>query len=358
MSGWDEVPPEQIDNAGWDAAPPEWANEPPPDDRGLFKKGWDALQIPSEMSREGWDMLAKRAGPQVAPEYTGNLPRDIAMNTGRVMAETARDTAPGFVDRTSIILGAAGKGLEMGSKIPWVGKAVRGGGKLLAKGVQKFTGVGDDAVRNVFTKPMELFKAPTKTDVRQAYKASEVPGYLDDAAKETKDIIEEGTSGVAAFVKRASKELVKQSPDPRKIIQGRQALDKQIAMIDNQIQASKGPGKSALIQMKKSKLALRREYNRVLDKLVPNFRGADAVASRQFAVDPFRRVTLPGNISFFSPAGIMRAIPGLPTAMGATISGAGAATKAVGQIIPQAGKIGYTTGALLSDRDEQKPLFR
>jgi hypothetical protein len=123
------------------------------------------------------------------------------------------------------------------------------------------------------------------------------------------------------------------NPLARNILEGRKALDKQIALIQNQVDASKGPGRSALVSALNAKLELRKTFNLALDQMVPKLRAADALASQRLKVAPFRNLTLPGKINFLSPEGLLRSVPGLPTALGVGISGLGAAAKGVGGAI-------------------------
>ena len=92
---------------------------------GLLGKAWNALDIPAEKSREGLDLLA---GMVPSAEPTGNVVRDVAMNIPRVMAESVAETAPGFINRESILTAGASKALA-----PVVGPAA----KLAAKGAEK-----------------------------------------------------------------------------------------------------------------------------------------------------------------------------------------------------------------------------
>lgn len=79
---------------------------PAPDTRGLVRKGWDALAVPEQMSRQG---LQQMAGFVPQPTPTGNMFRDVALGTPRVLADTAADAAPGFVSRGAILTAGAAK---------------------------------------------------------------------------------------------------------------------------------------------------------------------------------------------------------------------------------------------------------
>jgi hypothetical protein len=208
---------------------------------------------------------------------------------------------------------------------PGVGRVA----KLAASGVEKVTGIEADAVTKLFQKPLELFLAPTKKDVSIAYAKSE----LKKAVKTIVDKAEEGTMTDGAYVNRAKRALVKSSPVVKEqagdmLLKGRQALDAQIDSLKAKLILN--PKATATQNKIKAKQAFREEINLALDKIAPNHRAADAVNTRQSNVDPFRRLTLPGKISLNSTEGILRAVPGLPSAVGVAASTIGAAGKAAG----------------------------
>ena len=345
--------------------PPDGFEDQPPDgfdnsQQSLLSLGWESLKKPEELSREGLGMMAN-AVPSVEP--TGKMFRDVALNTPKILAESVAEFAPSFVSREAIALGGLGKGLQMASKVPLFQKGASAVGRGVAKTLQKTTGVNAENTRRLFNNPSELFNAPTKKVVSQAYAKSELP----QVEQTLEDIVSSGTASYAGKIKLAGKKLLSGSENAKTLLEGRKALDKQIADIDVQIDAAKGSARSALIDAKNDKLNLRSEFNKRLDILAPKLRQADAVASRQLAVDPFRRVFLPGNSHFISPEGILRAVPGVPSAIGLGVSGAGGAMKLLGKAVGAGGQVGETLGsagdvvenqALLRRRVGSKPLFR
>lgn len=94
--------------------------------RSLVQKGWDALAVPEQKSREGLQMMAN-AVP--SPEPTGNLALDVAKGTPRVLADTVAEAAPGFVSRSAILTAGALKGAKYAA--PIVKTMARGFGKQL-----------------------------------------------------------------------------------------------------------------------------------------------------------------------------------------------------------------------------------
>jgi hypothetical protein len=77
-----------------------------PDNRGMIRKGWDALAIPEQKSREGLKMLA---GYVPNPEPKGNLSLDLMKGTPKIAADTLAEFAPSFISRGSIVTGGATK---------------------------------------------------------------------------------------------------------------------------------------------------------------------------------------------------------------------------------------------------------
>ena len=320
-----------------------------PQPQGMGSMAWEALGEPEKVSRQGFSDISN-AIPQ--PEPTGNLPMDVIKGTpsilGKSFAETAGKVAPGFISPVSLALMGGGAVVKGVSKIPLVRKGAEALGRGAAGAIEKTTGISGDSVRSVFQKPLSLFTAPTKDEVSAAYSQSEIPS----AASSAHEMISEGTGSHAAIVKRGGRMLKDYietgNEDPRSILRGRKALDKQIGVLETQIDASRGAGRSALLHDKQAKLNLRSMFNRGLDKMAPRLREADAVASQILAVAPFRHLTLPGKINFLSPEGVMRAVPGLPTAVGLGVSGAGGVAKGVGAAIENAPTLGASLGSLIA----------
>lgn len=307
---------------------------------------YESVKTLEPMAREGLNKISDVI-PQ--PEPSGNLPVDIIKGTpllfGKSVAETGAKTAPGYVSPLSLGMMGAGYAAKGISKIPLLRKGIQGTGDMLASGVEKSLGIPADSIKSVFNKPSSLFTAPTKETVRAAYQSSELP----ETAKSIKDITEKATGSYGATVKRAiaalNEYIESGKKDPSTILEGRKALDKQIALLDNQINQANSGSKSALLDAMKSKKDLRYMFNRILDEVAPLLRKADSLASENFKVEPFRQLTLPGKINFMSPEGVARSIPGLPAAVGATTAGVGTATKMASEAISQAPLIGATAGA-------------
>lgn len=94
-------------------------------DASLPQKAWQGLQVPAQMAQRGLEGLAEATKP--TPEFTGNLPRDIAMNYPSFSASVLSKAAPTFVNRASILTGGASKLLQAAKPIGSViGKAIAG----------------------------------------------------------------------------------------------------------------------------------------------------------------------------------------------------------------------------------------
>ncbi len=297
--------------------------------QSLRSVAFEALGEPARLSRAGLTQIAE-AVPQ--PQPTGNLPLDIAKGTPRIAAETLVETAPQFIDQAALLTAGAGAAIRPVAKA--AAPLAREAGRTIAGGVEKVLGVGADKVRNLFARPLSVLTAPTKRQVTQAFSKAETAQGI----KTLNEIIQEGTATSGALIRRAGKQILKGQANAKDILKGRKALDKQIATLESQIATAK-TGRGALQEAMESKFALRRTFNEALDKIAPKLREADKLAAQQLNVAPFRSLTLPGNINFFTPKGLARAIPGLPQALGTSIAGAGATAKALNSLInssPQA----------------------
>jgi len=312
--------------------------------QSLGSAAFEALGEPAIRSREGLTQIAE-AIP--AGTETGNLALDVATGAPKVIAETLSEVAPEFVSRAAAIGGAAGRAIGPISKAikPVAGAVGRAG----AAAVEKLTGVKADKIIKLFKKPLSLLTAPTKGKVTKAFSNTEIKR----GQKTVEDIIKDANTTTRAKVKLASNQILRGNPQADVILKGRKALDVDIAKLESKMTLAKG-GKGALQDELNGKFALREQFNLVLDKIAPKLRAADRVAAQQLQVAPFRDISLPGNINIFSPKGIARAVPGLPSALGAGVSGLGAAAKGVSAAIKGAGSAGFPGGAALALIQELK----
>lgn len=101
-------------------------------EKGLIRKGWDALAIPEQMSRKGLGMMADMVP---TGEMSGNMVADIARGTPKVIAETFAEAAPSFISRGSIVTGGMLKGAKMAAPL------VKAAGRQIAKGAEAISGL-------------------------------------------------------------------------------------------------------------------------------------------------------------------------------------------------------------------------
>lgn len=100
--------------------------------QGTASKAWEALKIPEQKSREGYEMMQKMIPGDV--QAASNIPGVGGVNAKQALG-VIKNVAPSFVDRTSIAtLGVAGA-------LKAISPAVRGAGRLAAKGAEALSGL-------------------------------------------------------------------------------------------------------------------------------------------------------------------------------------------------------------------------
>lgn len=135
-------------------------------DRSLRGKVWDALDVPRQKSKEGLDMIA-RAVPSAEP--TGNLVRDLALNTPKIAAETLAEAAPQFVDRTALLTAGTGKLLGLGGKV--AKPIMRGAGAQL----ESLSGALPGSLEAAY-KDSKLIFGPGKKAAQEGYELAKATG--------------------------------------------------------------------------------------------------------------------------------------------------------------------------------------
>lgn len=177
---------------------------------GFFGTANAALKVPEKMSRQGLTQLAEMSGPNIAPAYTGSLPRDIAMNTGRVAMETLADTAPEFVSEAAILTAGASK--LAGGVAPLAKNVLRGAGRQ----VEQVTGAAPGSLEAAY-KDASLMGAKGKKAVSELYdEAKQVGGGIRQELK--------ATNGKLDFVKRASELADDGTLTPTEALEARKEL--------------------------------------------------------------------------------------------------------------------------------------
>ena len=136
--------------------PIEQPTQKPKAKKGTIGSILEALTVPEKMSREGWDKIAK-ALPEAG--QTRNVVANFAMGVPRVLAETARESAPGFVSRGSILTAGALKSVKPAKAL------IKGVGKALAKGAESVSGLEyktPGVLTEAFKNPKLFFSDGTK----------------------------------------------------------------------------------------------------------------------------------------------------------------------------------------------------
>lgn len=145
-------------------------------DQPLRGKVWDALQVPSQMASRGLKDIAS-AVPEPTP--TGNLPMDLIKGTPKIVANTMAEAAPGFINRTSMVLGAGAKALDALSPVASVV------GKGIAGEAESATGAVPGSLQKAWNDPTLIF-AKGKSAAKDAYEAGKAE--LESGANLFKDM--------------------------------------------------------------------------------------------------------------------------------------------------------------------------
>lgn len=140
-------------------------SDPAPQSKGMLGQAWEDLKVPEEKSREGLNMivnagvrgqnwLANKTGLPIGTEPTGNMARDMAANTPRMIGESVAQVAPSFVSRGAIVTGGLLKAA------PYVMDAVGAPAEWAADQAGKQSGLinkGKNLLKEAFQKPLLMF---------------------------------------------------------------------------------------------------------------------------------------------------------------------------------------------------------
>ena len=174
--------------------------------KGLIGQAYDALKVPEQKSKEGFDLMSKAAGELYPPvPVTGNTAIDVINNAPNIMATSTMDTlgkvAPGFVSPLSLgMIGASGalkapqalaKAAPYAESIPGVGPALAralqaplGAAKSVGRGLEGLSGLEyktPGILGRVVNEP-GLPYGPGKDAARELYKAALNPAAVASAA--------------------------------------------------------------------------------------------------------------------------------------------------------------------------------
>lgn len=279
---------------------------PIPTEPSLLQKGYEALAIPEQKSKEGLQMIAKAVSPQ--QEVTGNLTRDVAMNLPRIGAETLSEVAPGFISRGAILTAGALRGAKAAAPLLKIaGRAIARGAESISGLEYKTPGILAEAAAN----PKLLF-SPGKESV------------VYEAAKEAGGKVRESLSQIPEKIKMVKESL--------------KLADKGTLNATEALEARK-----ELYSIKKtvSKEYFRKATEKLNEVAKPVFGKADEAYKQGVKADALRML-LPVNkgggtsiaksaLGTFAGVGPMAAMS--PLVQGGIATGVGAAAKAASPLI-------------------------
>lgn len=156
---------------------------------GIPGKLWNALQVPSQKSKEGLDMIAnaipealplpaistgnplvdgaKALVPDlVKPGFTGNLPADLIKGAPKIAAETLAETAPQFIDRNAIVTAGAMGALKAGGMV--AGKL----GPKIARPLEDLAGLKKGTYTQAFKEPGMIVDFKAAQQAKKLYEGA------------------------------------------------------------------------------------------------------------------------------------------------------------------------------------------
>lgn len=326
--------------------------------KGLLQRGWDALAVPEQKSREGLQMLA---GMVPKPEPTGNLPLDIIKGTPRIAADTMAEAAPGFVSRLSLLTaGGAKVAGEMAPLAKTVLRSIGTQGEELSGIAPKAAG----ALEGAYKDPTLIFSKGKKA-AGQFYEAAKDEA---NAAKDTYKATSMNGGGVVNMEKAPS--VLANLYKPEQILDTANEFVKGGGKLDP---AEALKVRKALDILLKSKQAvpdelyrMREEYD-ALAKASDNISSGDAAYQRGMKADALRNAfpqNKYGGASAFK-LGIMTALENMglpgkaallaisPAAQGMAATGAGVMARQVLAPVVNHSSIAMALAAALSRRKEK-----
>lgn len=314
----------------------------PEEKKGVFGRIWDALSIPEKLSKSGLTQIAsgvKSITPQVEP--TGNMVRDVALNTPSILtqsaAETAAKVAPGFVSPLSIV--TAG-GLRMAKAATPLIKAL---GSQVGRAAEGLSGL--------------------------EYKT---PGILAEAAKDSSLIFGKGKEEAGAAYE-AIKDNLQIRPSMLTATSSTQLLDDAKYALENgdltpqeALMARRTVDKVGHTLPPDSAIYLRNAFDKVAKTIssVADSDFAKAIKSEElrriFAINKSGGTSIAKNILFSLPMGGLPLVLGSPAFQGAVATGLGATARALSPLASNAVQSGSAIGglspqiqALLRQREKQ-----
>lgn len=121
--------------------------------KGLAGKAWDALAVPGQMSERGMKSIADMI-PQ--PEPKGNMAMDLLKGTPSILAKSALQVPPKFIDRASLLAEAAGPAMRLG------GAAAAKVGPGLGRQLEELSGAAKGSLGAAWNDAKTMFRPGKK----------------------------------------------------------------------------------------------------------------------------------------------------------------------------------------------------
>lgn len=286
------------------------------------------LSIPEQKSREGLNMIAQAVSPK--QEVTGNMARDVAMNTPRIAMESLADTAPGFISKESILTAGALRTLKAAAP------AIKAIGKGAAKAGESISGM--------------------------EYKT---PGILEKIAKDPKFLFSKGKSAASQLYEDAKKVggdagSLSEIPEKKKMVEISYKLAKKGKI--NPTQAFEARKQLSDIKDTVTDGFFRKATAKFNEIAKPVFAEADKAFSEGIKADEARRflpVNKSGGTSIAKSAigtltGVLPTIAMSPLAQSTAAAAAGTAAKAIAPLANNAIKSGSLLAGITKTLTEDK----
>lgn len=347
------------------ASASETSVEPP---QSMIGKGWQALGEPARLAGQGLNQMGDIAGQALTPnpEVTGNLPRDIAMNSHKIMNESMMGAlakvAPGFVSPE------AGLGAIAGPALGAIGRGARTLakplGRHLGEQAEGWAGMVPGSLREAFNNSGAMFAKGKKAAsphyeegkmFAEGMRPSPTSGVFDKGG-----VFRAKASGDVAQIEEL-REIAKGATDHRTLFDASLKLDKLGALEpDMALEARKAMFKIKNTIPKTKFIETLNRFGKIISSN-PSMAEGDRLFKKGLMAESLRQVfpkNKHGTTSAFKTAMSMFAgIPGLassPVALGAGSTAMGlAGRKVISPLIDSPSRAAMTAVALLKSKREE-----
>lgn len=189
--------------------------------KGILGTTNTLLKAPEKMSRQGLQIISNAIPETVGGPMTGNRGLDVLKGTPKVIAETAKETAPGFISKGAILTAGALKSLQETAPI--------------IKAIMKGAGTQAESISGAMPGSLEAaYKAPMFEPL-QMQAGKKIAGPMYSAAKNELPFIVKDAAGLNPFkgmidnkqIVMKAQELLDAGEDllPQEAFQARKAAD-------------------------------------------------------------------------------------------------------------------------------------